>query len=117
MTKENSATLAEWDYFDDGEDDPVSQDFRSPNEHRRSRRESGRFVPFCETDAYETAEDDAFAMDAADTSEILEDETIKMDVGKTFDMNVVRGIKCGSFQTKSSILTCYFVVHEIDSRA
>lgn len=115
MTKENSATLAEWDYFDDGEDDLLANDgFRSPNEHRRSRRESGRFLPFCETDVYETIQDDALAME---TSEIEEDGAIEKDVGKTFETDAVRVTYGVAQKTKAFILTYVCIVHGIDSGA
>lgn len=95
MTKENSATLAEWDFFDDGEGELVSDATRSPLENLRSRRESGRFTPFCESDPFERIEDEAFVMDTTETVAMYDDEIVEMDVGKTLEANVVRWMLWG----------------------
>jgi hypothetical protein len=86
MTKENSATLAEWDFFYTGDDDCVDDlTFRSPSDrNRRSRRESGRFIPFCEMDACEMSND---------TNILASADSAEMDVGKTLDVDVVRWMK------------------------
>lgn len=99
MTKENSATLAEWEFFDDdGEDNFAHHATQSPlEESRRSRRESGRFIPFGEADSFlQKSEDDAEA------------EECEMDVGKTFDRNGVRTILISKLKTRHPILTSFY---------
>ncbi|GAX27192.1 hypothetical protein FisN_13Lh256 [Fistulifera solaris] len=87
MTKENSATLAEWDFFDAGDDDCVDDlAFQSPSERiRRSRRESGRFIPFCEMDACAINYERKVLTDDAETHDVA---SVEMDVGKTLDVDV-----------------------------